>query len=62
MQVTIDKDIYQKAESCAKRKGVNLNVAIEMYLINFIDMNTFSEDNDVPDEFLRLLRANTAAV
>lgn len=62
MQVTIDKDIYQKAESCAKRKGVNLSVAIEMYLINFIDMNTYSEDNDVPDEYFHLLSANNAAV
>ena len=62
MQVAIDKDIYQKAESCAKRKGVNLNIAIEMFLINFIDRNTYSEDNDVPEEFLSLLRANTVAV
>ncbi len=62
MQVAIDKDIYQKAQSCAKRKGVDLDIAIEMYLVNFIDKNTFSEDNDVPDEFFRLLRANTVAV
>lgn len=60
MQVAIDQDIYQKAQSCAKRKGVNLNVAIEMFLINFIDRNTFSEDNDVPDEFFSLLSANSA--
>jgi len=62
MQVAIDKDIYQKAQSCAKRKGVDLDIAIEMYLVNFIDKNTLSEYNDVPDEYYSLLGANTAAV
>ena len=62
MQVAIDKQIYQKAESCAKRKGVNLDIAIEMFLVNFIDSNTSSEYNDVPDDIFSLLSPSHTAV
>ena len=60
MQVAIDNDIYQEAQSCAKRQGVDLDVAIEMFLVRFIDKNK-AKDNAVPDVVLSLLGAGEGA-
>lgn len=57
MQVAIDNDIYQEAQTCAKRQGMDLDVAIEMFLVRFIDKNKPKQKENVPDVVLSLLGA-----
>ena len=57
MQVAIDNDIYQEAQTYAKRQGMDLDVAIETFLVHFIDKNKSRQKENVPDVVLSLLGA-----
>lgn len=57
MQVAIDNDIYQEAQTCAKRQGMDLEAAIERFLVHFVDKNKSKQNENIPDVVLSLLGA-----
>lgn len=57
MQVVIDSDIYQQAQTCAQRQGLNLNHVIENFLLRFIGGNKAVTEQPIPDVVLNLFGA-----
>ena len=57
MEVAINKNIYQKAQTYAQQHGLNLTTVIESFLMRFIAMNMDSDEQTVPDVVLSLLGA-----
>ena len=57
MEVAINNNIYQKAQSCAHEQGLNLTTVIESFLLRFISKEKTASEQPVPDVVLSLLGA-----
>lgn len=57
MEVAINSNIYQQAQAYAQSQGLNLNGAIESFLLRLMGKVQAEEKNAVPDVVLSLLGA-----
>lgn len=57
MDVAINNNIYQKAQSYAQQQGLNLTTVIEDFLLRFIMRSKANTEQPVPDVVLSLLGA-----
>ena len=57
MEVAIDRNIYQQAQTYAQQKGINLTAVLENFLLRFIGKSQETADEAVPDVVLSLLGA-----
>lgn len=57
MEVAINRNIYQQAQTYAQQKGINLTAVIENFLLRFIGKSQETADEAVPDVVLSLLGA-----
>ena len=57
MEVAINKNIYNKAQSYAQKQGTNIAAVIEDFLMLFIVKNEQNEKQTIPDVVLSLVGA-----
>lgn len=57
MEVAINNNIYQKAQTYAQQQGLNLTTVIESFLMHFISKSKATAEQPIPDVVLSLLGA-----
>ena len=57
MEVAINRNIYQQAQTYAQQQGLSLPAVIESFLMRFIGQSRTDAEQSVPDVVLSLLGA-----
>lgn len=60
MEIVINRNIYQQAQTYAQQQGLNLTTVIEDFLVRFIGKSQETADENIPDVVLSLLGAGEA--
>lgn len=60
MELAINNNIYQQAQTYARQQGLSLNAVIESFLVRFIGRSKAATEQPVPDIVLSLLGAGDA--
>lgn len=57
MEIAIDNNIYQQAQTYAQQLGLSINAVIESFLVRFVRRSQSTTKQPVPDIVLSLLGA-----
>lgn len=57
MELSIDNNIYQQAQTYARQQGLSLNAVIESFLVRYVRRSQATTKQPVPDIVLSLLGA-----